>query len=372
MAGVVLGPSGLFFVGDAAEMQDMSHLANLRLQDHTPKMTENSKILTVLCESEKEKIEAWRANMAAPEEERIRSPRTAELTSATPFPSESAPLRQQCFTSVTSRLSPDVVQETQQIFSPPRQVQMRCRGLTFIADVENHCIQVLRADGRHVRRFGTFGKEFGQFNALQSLVVDDEEMLIYVTDTYNHRIQVLETRLADASDMKVIRVIGAFGQDDGFFNYPVGLTLLRSTDQSEINKIIVADTCNDRIQILSTAGKHISSFGRMGKHETNDAGVPLFKLPHDICVIAEKIYVSDYGNHRIQVLTIDGKHVRSLGSHGTKTGMFVNPRRLMRGPSGILLVTDQVRTVYKFGKVLQKGRRMQTLSFGRGRDIVCR
>ena len=342
MAGVVLGPSGLFFVGDSAEMQDISHLANLRLQDHTPKLTENSKILTVLCESEKEKIEAWRANMAAPEEERIRSPRTAELTSATPFPSESAPLRQQCFASVTSRLSPDVVQEIQQIFSSPRQVAMRCRGLTFIADVENHCIQVLRADGRHVRRFGTFGKELGQFNALQSLVVDDEEMLIYVTDTYNHRIQVLETRLADASDMKVIRVIGAFGQDDGSFNYPVGLTLLRSTDQSEINKLIVADTCNDRIQILSTAGKHISSFGRMGKHETNDAGVPLFKLPHDICVIAGQIYVSDYGNHRIQVLTMDGKHVRSLGSHGTKTGMFVNPRRLMRGPSGILLVTDQV------------------------------
>jgi hypothetical protein len=69
---------------------------------------------------------------------------------------------------------------------------------------------------------------------------------------------------------------------------------------------------------------------------------PLFKLPYDVLVINEKIYVTDHGNHRIQVLTMDGLHVRSLGSHGTKTGMFVGPRRMMEGPSGLLLVSDQV------------------------------
>jgi DNA-binding beta-propeller fold protein YncE len=360
MAGVALGPSGLFFVGDAdtsPEEQDMAHLEDLRMQDITPELKEKSKILTVLCESEKEKTEAWRRAMMDVNETATspRSPIDAKrVHTGVESPSPSGAERGQGNVSLARTVSRDgVVYERS--FSPglgspigsqgnletrfipasaPRSVQMRCWGLTFIADIENHCIQILRADGRHVRRVGGFGKEPGQFNALQGLVVDDEEMIIYVADTYNHRIQVFETHSPDASDMKVVRIIGEFGKEDGLFNYPVGLTL-------HGDQLFVADTGNDRIQILSKEGEHIRSIGLLGKHETNKTGEPLFKLPHDVCIIGKTLYVTDLGNHRIQVLTLDGAHIRSLGSNGTKTGLFVNPRRLMRGPSGLLLVTDQ-------------------------------
>ena len=367
MAGVALGPSGLFFIGDSDNPndQDLSHLENLRMQDSTPDITAKSEILTVLHASEKEKVESWR-RAALPLDGQLpgspRSPITATrvLSAASrraspPLRAESALMetegglktvkvaslaREHCYTPETTwqvegeQVSPQPI---------PVNVPVRCWGLTFVADVEKHCIQVLRADGKHIRRFGSFGKEPGQFNALQGIVVDrevteeGERVIIYVADTYNHRIQVFQVQSPDASDLRFVRFIGDFGKENGFFNYPVGLTLDRET-----NSLIVADTGNDRIQILSTDGEHRKTFGLLGKHETNAEGVPLFKLPHDVVVIARKIYVTDLGNHRIQVLTMDGQHVRSLGSQGTKTGMFVNPRRLMQGPAGLLLVSDQV------------------------------
>jgi hypothetical protein len=54
-----------------------------------------------------------------------------------------------------------------------------------------HLFQVLRADGTHLRRFGTFGRDHGQFNTLQGLVAHAEAGLLYVADTCNHRLQVL-------------------------------------------------------------------------------------------------------------------------------------------------------------------------------------
>ena len=353
MAGVAMSPTGEFFVGDSdrPEQEDISHLEDLRIQATTPDLTVHSQIFTVLCESEKDKVEAWRRSMGPLDDQALGSPVSRRSLSVEHDVSE-------LFKRVSLQEDSEERVYTPELASPlcvqdvalpagPKPVPMRCFGLTFIADVENHCIQVLRADGKHVRRFGSFGKEPGQFNAMQSLVVDDKNMLIYVADTYNHRVQVFEFHSSDASDMKVVRIIGGFGKDNGLFNYPVGIAL-----DAGANTLVVADTGNDRIQILTNQGEHIRTFGLLGKHETNGQGEPLLKLPHDVVVIAGKIYVTDLGNHRIQVLTMDGEHVRSLGSHGTKTGMFVHPRRLMRGPAALLLVSDQVRTWFDKPKPL--------------------
>lgn len=431
MAGVALGPSGSFFLGDQdnADLLDTSHLGSLRIQDVTPNLLASSEIRTVLCAAEKEKTEAWRLAMGKGNAEAdltIGSPKEAgrgQMSSGALLDSSAGDsfrrkvvldtISQEIIYSpiLQSPASQTMQQESLSLTRTPKAVEMRCWGLTFIADVENHCLQVLRADGKHVRRFGTFGPEPGNFNALQDLVVDHEqnveeyheEMFIYVADTYNHRIQVIAVGSPDASDLKVVRIIGGFGKEDGRFNYPAGITLHRETQT-----LIVADTGNDRIQILTKRGEHLKSIGLLGKHETNKKATlglrwkklggsepasgthlknealaavlrtkteltkeelgkvgegeladdvyikvddsyfamadpqPLFKLPYDVLVINDKLYVTDHGNHRIQVLTMDGQHVRSLGAQGVKTGMFLGPRRLMEGPSGLLLVTDQV------------------------------
>ena len=47
------------------------------------------------------------------------------------------------------------------------------------------------------------------------------------------------------------------------------------------------------------------------------------------------------GNHRVQVATLDGRFVRSLGSVGSGLGEFVRPRGVVCAPGGLLLVSDQ-------------------------------
>ena len=383
LAGVVLVPSGLVYIGetDSPLLEDVSHIKNLRLQNPSPRLTSETKIDIILCEAEKEQTETWRLALMggkagegeqtpSPEREpRIISPIIKDKQSAPHIERlKSVTLNDDSMGATVMRTDSGLTKNLSDLCyaqpAMPKPLQMRCWGLTFIADVENHCIQVVRADGKHVRRFGTMGKEPGQFHSLQGLVVDDEgedgEILIYVTDTYNHRIQVFELRTADASDMKLKMIIGKFGRGGGEFNYPIGITMHKvdpSEDNPEGKILIVADTSNDRIQFLTSQGKYIRSMGILGKQPTtvdrrghSGPVEPCFKLPYDVVVIDDLLFVTDHGNHRIQVLTLDGQHVRTLGSDGVKatpgptgylpTGVFNNPRGLMQGPCGTLLVSD--------------------------------
>jgi len=50
------------------------------------------------------------------------------------------------------------------------------------------------------------------------------------------------------------------------------------------------------------------------------------------------------GNHRVQVLTIDGDYIRSLGTKGDAIGEFLRPRSVLATSLGVILVSDQENT----------------------------
>jgi len=213
----------------------------------------------------------------------------------------------------------------------------RALGLTFVADVENHSVQVLRADGSHIRRLGMLGKDPGNYNSLQGIACNHEAGLLFVSDTCNHRVQVLSFHRSDASDIKLLKVIGErFGSAPGEMAYPTGLAI-----DLEQQTLVVADTGNDRIQIFTQDGELLLVVGAAGRHPTNQAGMPLFHNPCDVVISQGLIWVLDEGNNRIQVITDTGEHVREIGSVGTKLGQFLRPRQMMACPGGIILVADQ-------------------------------
>jgi DNA-binding beta-propeller fold protein YncE len=212
-------------------------------------------------------------------------------------------------------------------------------GLTFVADVENHAVQVLRGDGSHARRLGSLGQDPGCFNSLHGIACNHGAGLLFVSDTCNHRVQVFSFRRADASDLKLIKVIGKHGRAPGQMAYPGGLAL-----DADKQTLIVADTGNDRVQIFTQDGELLHAVGSAGRNSTNRFGAPLFHNPCDVAVSHGLIWVLDKDNHRVQVLTDEGEHVRDLGSYGTKPGHFVNPRQILACPGGIILVADQEET----------------------------
>lgn len=106
-------------------------------------------------------------------------------------------------------------------------------------------------------------------------------------------------------------------------------------------RLIVADTGNDRIQIFTTGGEHLMSVGAAGRQPVTEEGMPCFRGPFDVAVCGGLLFVTDEGNHRVQVLNTEGQYVRSIGSQGPKMGCFIRPRCVYATSSGAVLVSDQ-------------------------------
>lgn len=77
-------------------------------------------------------------------------------------------------------------------FSSPCDVAVDAgTGRIFVSDSNNSSIKVLNPDLTFSNEFGTKGKEEGQFNHPQGIALDSKGVL-YVCDTYNFRIQKFE------------------------------------------------------------------------------------------------------------------------------------------------------------------------------------
>jgi DNA-binding beta-propeller fold protein YncE len=123
----------------------------------------------------------------------------------------------------------------------------------------------------------------------------DAEENFYVSDTRNHRIQKF------TKDGKFILKWGGFGDNDGEFNMPWGLTV------DELGDVYVADWRNDRIQKFSPDGEFICSLGKSGSSDGE------FCRPTGVAVDAHgDIYVADAGNDRVQLFAEDGRYVEKF------------------------------------------------------------
>lgn len=107
---------------------------------------------------------------------------------------------------------------------------------------------------------------------------------IYVTDSLNFRVQVLDR------DFQFTQTFGSVGDSPGHFSRPKGIAI-----DSEGN-VYVVDALFGNVQIFDPAGKLLLAFGKPG---TNPGE---FWLPNSIIIDNEdRIYISDAYNQRLQV-----------------------------------------------------------------------
>jgi predicted membrane-bound mannosyltransferase/DNA-binding beta-propeller fold protein YncE len=191
--------------------------------------------------------------------------------------------------------APDIViQETgtgEGQLQSPRNLAIGPEGNLYVADSGNHRIQVFTPEGQFLRAWGTFGSEPGQFNEPWGLAVDEE--FVYVADTWNHRVQKFTL------EGDLVTTIGASGNvvemgiDSGGFFFGPRDVLLLSAD-----RLAVTDTGNHRIQIFDREGNFLSQFGTQGGLQGQ------FSEPVGLGkTAAENIYVVDTWNKRIQRFT---------------------------------------------------------------------
>ena len=123
--------------------------------------------------------------------------------------------------------------------------------------------------------------------------------VLAVSDCRNHRIQ--KFTYSDSLDISPLAVVGKKGDNELEFNLPRGLTF--TSDGS----LVICDSENHRVQIISRSNKFIRTFGEKGSdpgqfNETYDVAVRV----HGIIVIIDRL------NHRVQCFTMDGQFTATL------------------------------------------------------------
>lgn len=200
----------------------------------------------------------------------------------------------------TLTLSADQVVDSSVITPPmnaPRALAFAPDGTFYVADSRNHRVLHFGADGSFILAWGgpsgnavnnpnpaappsTFNEPWG--------VAVGPDGSVYVTDTWNYRIQKFSP---NGQFIKMWSTYGAAGSSQTFYG-PRGITV------DSQGHVYVVDTGNKRIVVFDADGNYLTEFGGPGL----DPGQ--FDEPVGIAIdSAGVVYVTDTWNQRIQSFT---------------------------------------------------------------------
>ena len=167
----------------------------------------------------------------------------------------------------------------------------------YIADSDNNCVQVYNGNTyEHIATLGEAGNSGNNNNKFKypaKVAISTSDKRIYVADPLNHRIQVFNGNTTEYNFIGTLGKTGQDGNDYDHFKFPYGVSVSPFD-----NLVYVADTYNHRIQVFDgTTLKYISTLGSYGKNNTQ------FHYPYSVTVspFDNRIYVADTDNHRIQI-----------------------------------------------------------------------
>ena len=171
-------------------------------------------------------------------------------------------------------------------------------------------------DGEYITHWGAKGSGDGDVDRPSGIAIGKDET-IYIVDSRNNRVQKF------GLDGEFLGKFGSAGSADGQFNLPWGICL------DNDDNIFVADWRNDRVQSFTSDGKWLASFGTPGTGGDcynarvkggitySQAPVGQFNRPTGVCVDQDgDIYIADWLNNRVQVLTPDGRFITEFTGDG--------------------------------------------------------
>ena len=201
------------------------------------------------------------------------------------------------------------------------------RGVTVDSDDNilvvdgNHGVKKFTLDGEFIKGVGGKGSGCLEFERPTGIAVHPLTAKVYVADTDNHRVQILNSDLTFS---------GEFGGSSGLpLKSPKGVAFDCS------GNVYVADGGNHCIQVFTEAGLYLRRFGGEGEREG--------KLNYPTCVAIDGhnlAYITEHGNHRVSVFTCEGEFLSSFGSMGSGPGQFNEPRGITVDRNGYVLVSD--------------------------------
>ncbi|MEO1129731.1 MAG: hypothetical protein AAFX05_08510 [Planctomycetota bacterium] len=164
--------------------------------------------------------------------------------------------------------------------------------------------------------------------------------LIYVADTHQHRVLVLQPQPGGTATLK--SEFGTYGEGPGQFIYPTDVAIVPGEDGESVGRIYVAEYGgNDRISVFDSAFAYLFSFGAPGAGEGVEFHRPQ-SIAHDPS--SNELIVVDATNHRIGRFDLDGALVAWLGAggaeRGAELGSFDYPWGMEVLPDGRALIAE--------------------------------
>jgi tripartite motif-containing protein 71 len=214
----------------------------------------------------------------------------------------------------------------------PRGIAVSRDGYIYIADSGNRRIAEFEMTGTPVRQFGTEGSGAGQMGALSGIAVDATGC-VWVTDTGNDRVEEFGPTGA------FLRQSGTPGLNLGQFSSPGGLAV-ENPSGTQVGKVWVADTANDRLQELSPTGESLRKVGG-----ANSEGG---RLSHPVGAAVDSTgdaYVADTGHGRVQEFSPTGAFIRQWGAWSSLPGRIGTIVGIAIGNGDNVYVAESTRIV---------------------------
>ena len=213
--------------------------------------------------------------------------------------------------------------DIQKDFNQPSDVAVAEDGTIYVVDGINGMIKAFHHDGTFKFSTGRAGAGQGEF-ALPLGIDTDQSGRIFVADSQNQRIQILSQEGKYLSEIKV---------PDG---------TLKKADPTDVavsssgNRCFVADNDNHCILEFDVASKTLlNRYGKPGSEKWE------FRYPFLMHLHQDKdLYIVDVINTRVQVVSTEGKFVNIVGGWGVEKGQFFRPKGVTVDSRGRSYVSD--------------------------------
>ncbi|XP_077985869.1 putative peptidyl-glycine alpha-amidating monooxygenase pamn-1 [Glandiceps talaboti] len=190
-------------------------------------------------------------------------------------------------------------------------------GRFAITDYKNSLVYIVTQDGKIVKKIGN-----GILKGPIGITTSEEKTIIFVVDSDDSCIRVFNTQ------GKQIKVIGSHGNEEGQLNLPSYITI------NSKSELIVSDTGNSRVQIFTSEGNFVHSFGE--DPEFADFFGNITGIAVDV---HDNIYIS--GEDRVNMFSPGGKFICRVDSEDDMLGTPIGIDITKRIPSEVV-VSDSV------------------------------
>jgi tripartite motif-containing protein 71 len=141
-------------------------------------------------------------------------------------------------------------------FTLPYGLDVDKEGNVWVADRGNNRIQKFDAEGNFIFAYGSEGEGESEFRELRHVGVDDQMQYVYAVDSDNHRIQKFDI------NGSFVEAFGNLGNSSGEFNVPVTIVIDSKGD------LFVNERGSERVQKLDSEGNPILMWGSKGPNQT--------------------------------------------------------------------------------------------------------